>query len=329
MTHLSASDSEANSTEALWRSSAPIEILQLRAKTLSAIRSYFQQLRVMEVETPLLSHQTITDPHIHPITAQARCTQPQQRSLYLQTSPEFHMKRLLASGSGSIYQISKAFRDDEVGCYHNPEFTLLEWYRVGVSYKALIEEMTMLLQQVGITAPAQVTSYKSLFTDRLGIDPHCASTCTLKQAAQQAIGSIEHLPLQQPSDWLDLLFSHCIQPSLGLSAPLFVYGFPACQSALAQIDPHDHTAQRFELFYKGLELANGYQELTDPAELQKRLNQEHEANPERALDHHLVNAQIHGIPECSGVALGVDRLLMSLHDCSHIKECIAFDFARA
>lgn len=302
-----------------------LQVLAARAQCLSAIRNYFRVHDVLEVDVPVLGACTVTDPHLDALSVEGGYG-------YLQTSPEFFMKRLLACGSGSIYFLCKAFRADESGRQHRPEFTLLEWYRTGIDDRQLVRDMIDLLRSLQPGIVTQQYSYSELFTRVLGICPHTASAADL---ASVAAGHIDFSgPLSTASEWLDLLFSHLIQP--GLQAPTFVMDYPASQCALARICPNDSgvpVARRFELFWKGRELANGYWELTDPHEQEARFKSDqaarrHMGKPVPAYDHRLLAALHAGLPECSGVAVGFDRLLMCLLDVDDIAHVVPFATGR-
>jgi len=286
---------------------------------------------VLEVETPLLSHTSVTDPHIH---SMAVCIAPEKK-YYLQTSPEYAMKRLLAAGSGPIYQITKAFRQEEIGRLHNPEFTLLEWYRPQFNHHTLMDEVDELLQIVLHTAPAKRVTYAEIFQTILPINPHQASIKELADCAKQQ-GIMATFDIKDRDTWLQLLMSHCIEPLLGSNKqPHFVYDFPASQAALARILPtHPAVAARFEVYVEGIELANGFYELQDVFEQRQRFeNNLRERKSmdleEITLDEYLLAALTHGLPDCAGVALGLDRLIMLAAHASEIKQVLSFDFTRA
>jgi lysyl-tRNA synthetase class 2 len=254
--------------------------------------------------------------------------------MYLQTSPEYAMKRLLAMGSGSIYQISKAFRQGEVGRLHNPEFTMLEWYRLGFDHHALMNDVDTLLQRTLKTAPAERVSYADVFMKHLGINPHYASAAELEQIAkQQSIHLTGTLPDRDA--WLDLLWTHCLEPVVGQVRPIFLYDFPSSQASLAKIRPtNPPVASRFEVYFKGLELANGFHELQDAAEQAARFEKDQAFRkqhgfPDKAIDPRFLAALQSGLPDCAGVALGVDRLVMLALGCERISECVSFAFERA
>lgn len=309
-----------------WRPSCEIETLKIRANLLANIRKFFDARQVLEVETPILSSSTIPDPHI----ASLRTT-IFDRTYYLQTSPEFHMKRLLAAGSGSIFQIAKAFRADEKGRYHNPEFTMLEWYRVDFNAEQLLAEINEFLIYLLKSKPAKYYSYQELFQKYLAIDPLVATVAELQHAATMNRITIQGLDLNDKDAWLNLLMSHCIEPRLNEhNQPYFIYDFPISQAALAkQSETDPRVAKRFEVYMHGIELANGFHELTDAIEQRHRfetylaqrniLKMEPLPMPESFLA-----ALQHGLPACSGVALGIDRLLMLINQAQTIQQVITF-----
>ncbi len=315
-----------------WQPNATLESLKERAKFLAIIRDFFDSKGVLEVETPLLCSSAATDPYLKPISVFYS-----QSKYYLQTSPEFAMKRLLAAGSGPIYQICKAFREDEVGRLHNPEFTMLEWYRVGFDHHALMDEVEQLLLRVLEMPKAERLTYEEIFIKSININPHTASLDQVKQCARSHnIHLNSELMLQLTvDDWLDILMSHCIEPLLGFEAPVMVYDFPASKAALAKIRlENPPVAERFEVYVQGIELANGYHELTDPKLQQIRFEKDCEMRKKLGyaaipIDDYLVAALEAGMPESSGVALGIDRLCMLKFKRKHIQEVIAFTTDRA
>lgn len=291
------------------------------------IRDFFNTRDVLEVETPLLCQHGVTDPYIDSLQSNGR---------FLQTSPEYAMKRLLASGSGDIYQICKAFRQDEAGHLHNPEFTLLEWYRTGYDHHQLMGEVEQLVSEALALPTFKRFSYADCFQQLLSIDPFNCDVDQLQQLAQQH--NIHCQANSMPNtvdDWLQLLLSYCIEPQLAKLGPTFIYDFPASQSALAQLDPNNPTiAQRFELYINGVELANGFHELTDAQQqlqrfeinnqLRKQMNK-----PAIHIDQYLIDALHHGLPACAGVALGIDRLLMLQSNSQKIGDILSFDWSHA
>jgi lysyl-tRNA synthetase class 2 len=330
-------------TDGDWRPAADLSQLRVRARLLAGIRAFFAGRDVLEVETPVLAAAGVTDIHIDSLsTRHVSHAFPHGIDLYLQTSPEYAMKRLLAAGSGSIYQISKVFRDGEAGRQHNPEFTMLEWYRQDHDYRQLMDEVAAMLQAVTGTAGAERASYRDTFLEFINLDPLDCSVADLRQAARQAgvcVATHEETGARAltQDDWLDLLLGQVIGPKLGHSEPRFIYDFPASQAALARVRSQGQrtpVAERFELYWRGLEIANGYQELVDAAELQRRMEQNRQLRRQRGLvdmapDERLLRAMQAGLPECSGVALGVDRLQMAYQGLDAIALVMAFPVARA
>jgi elongation factor P--(R)-beta-lysine ligase len=307
-----------------WKPSAPLETLRLRASLYQQLRAFFQQRQVLEVETPLLSQAASTDFHLANLAVASA-------GKFLQTSPEFAMKRLLAADSGAIYQICKAFRAGEAGARHNPEFTMLEWYRPGFDHFDLMAEMVELLTQVLGERPVRQLSYGDIFTQLLGINPHQVALSALTLLAQQHTGYIADA--QDDRDTLlDLLMAQVIEPQLGRGEFTFIYDYPASQCALAKVKNDAQgtpVAARFELYIEGMELANGYHELTDGTEQLRRFTADllkRSANnlPVVPMDNRLVLALESGLPDCAGVALGLDRLLMLMANANSIREVVSF-----
>jgi len=317
-----------------WRPSASLANLTERANLLTRLRAFLSDRGMLEVETPLLSQGTVPDPGIavFKIPTDGGGAGPR----YLQSSPEFAMKRLLAAGAGDIFQIGKAFRCGEVGRHHNPEFTLLEWYRVGWDHAALMREVAALVGEVLETQGWQVWPYRALFGELLAIDPleegdgHDAPASWLRAAREQ----MDAVPKGLDRDAvLDLLMSHCIEPGIRDWGVVFVTDFPPAQAALARTHQIDHktVAARFECYVHGQELANGYWEQTDAGALEEQLNTENSRRQMRGLtprpiDKRLLAAQRHGLPDCAGVALGVDRLLALKLGAENLAEVISFDW---
>lgn len=290
-----------------WRPVASPDMLRRRARLLRELRAFLDAHGLYEVQTPLLAPAAPTDLHIHCIGVPGHG--------WLQPSPEFAMKRLLAAGSGDIYQLGPVFRAGEAGRRHAVEFTMLEWYRIGMDAPALRGEIADLLRHLLPTlGPPLTVPWRSAFLDTLGVDPLTASAGEL-DAILRAQGIDLHASLDAAAA-LDLLFDAVVAPSLPRGRPVFVTAFPAAQAALAMLDPeHPECALRFELFVDGVELANGYQELLDADELERRGAADRAARrasglPDQPVDSRLLAAHRHGLPPCSGVALGVDRLLM-------------------
>ncbi|MCE2570597.1 elongation factor P--(R)-beta-lysine ligase [Motilimonas eburnea] len=319
-----------------WFPTASIQALRQRAEIIQNIRTYFQQLGVLEVDTPAMSQASITDINLFPFISQyVGPGAAVGQSLYLQTSPEFHMKRLLAAGSGPIYQICKAFRNEESGRFHNPEFTMLEWYRPGFDDIALMDEVSDLLQLIlNCDVPSRLT-YQQAFEQYLQVDPLHADLSELKQLADKH-GFTDIAASETCKDTLlQLLFCMVIEPQIGQDAPCFVYHFPASQAALARLHSGDpRVAERFEVYYQGIELANGFNELTDAVEQRARFiadNAKRHATgkPQMPIDHLLLAGLEHGLPDCAGVALGIDRLVMLALGAEHIDQVMAFPVERA
>ncbi len=324
-----------------WRPSADLSVLRLRAELLAQIRAFFAARGVLEVETPALSAAAITDPHLASFnTCYSGPGSQHGRPLYLHTSPEFAMKRLLAAGSGCIYQIARVFRDGEAGSRHNPEFTLLEWYRVGFDHHRLMDEVAelvgMLLAGRLTLAEPERLSYRQIFQHHLNLDPHRATVADLAACAETRNVSIPTgMPLDDPDPWLDLLLTHCVEPRLGSGRLTFVHDYPASQAALARLRPDDPpVGERFELYINGIELANGFHELGDTVEQRHRFAQENAARraaglPVMPVDEHLLAALEFGLPDCAGVALGFDRLVMLATRKTSLAEVLAFPLDRA
>lgn len=322
-----------------WRPACTHDLLHLRATLLAEIRAFFADKGVLEVETPLLCSTIGTDPQLDFFTCQPQIPAlPEQ--LYLQTSPEFAMKRLLAADSGSIYQICKAFRKGESGRYHNPEFTLLEWYRVGFRLPELMAEaaelITTLCQGRLALQTSQWVSYADIFQQITGLDAvnfsypqYCGYA--RDNGLPEAIGLCGY----NHALWLDMLFSHKVQPLLGRSELCLVYGYPACQSSLARLNADNPLiTDRFELFINGVELGNGYYELANASEQDRRFSNELKLRQQSGLsaatkDTRLLAALASGLPDCSGLAIGIDRLLMVLSGSNHIGQVIAFPISKA
>lgn len=325
--------------QSAWQPTCSVAMLRLRARMLAKIRAFFLEKAVLEVETPLLSHTIGTDPNLA-FFATDYDVPPRQQRLFLQTSPEFAMKRLLASGSGSIYQICKAFRNGESGRFHNPEFTLLEWYRVGFTLPQLMDEIAELIVSLFAEHDAltgvQRISYQAIFQHYTGLDAlvfcyedYC--TYALTHQLPEAVSLCEH----DHALWLDVLFSHKVQPYLGKNALCMVYGYPACQSSLARINADDaRITDRVELFINGVELGNGFYELTDAIEQNQRFDNEIAQRQQNNLadvvkDERLIAALATGLPDCSGIAIGLDRLLMLLSKSASIDDVLSFSIDRA
>lgn len=316
------------------RPSASLALIQQRAQMNRAIRDFFYHKGVCEVETPLLGKGNSTDPFIDPLSV-SLSLQPgaAPQTFFLQTSPEFAMKRLLAHGSGSIYQLGKAFRAEEIGRHHHPEFTMLEWYRVGFDHHALMDEVDELLHLFFDDAPSTRITYQGLFQTYLNICPLTASLETLQTCAQ-AIGLswASEAPTDRTALLQALLATH-IEPHLGHDAPCFLYDFPPEQAALARIrgTGPEAVAERFEVYVRGVELANGYHELADATEQRARMTRDQRfrqahQKPFIPLDEDFLGALAYGLPDCAGVALGVDRLLMLITQQHTLASVLSFAF---
>jgi len=320
-----------------WRPSASPQALRQRAALNALIRAFFAERDVLEVETPMLSLAGNTDPNIASFALEfSGRTDGAPRTRWLRTSPEYPLKRLLAAGTGDCYELGRVFRDGEAGGRHNPEFTMLEWYRIGWDHHRLIEETVALTQAAlalaGRAATVEKIAYRDLYRRHLDLDPATATD----QALIAALGDthIAHDGLSR-DDWLDLLMTHRIQPAFADFSITVVYDYPASQCALARIRADDPPlAERFELYVGALELANGYHELTDAAEQGQRFRRDLETRTQRGarqppVDERLLAALASGLPGCAGVALGVDRLLMAMLGTGRIGDVIAFAFERA
>lgn len=313
----------------IWQPSASIDMLRARAHYMSMLREFFCQRGYLEVETPIMGRYGITDPYLANIKANFR-----DKEFALQTSPEYHMKRLLAAGSGPIFQLARVFRDDELGRWHNPEFTLLEWYQLGVDHLYLLNEVDELLQQIMGCRPLQTRTYQCVFQDICDIDPFEMSIQDLQICLRRYdLDSVLDPNEQNVDQYLFLLMSHVIEPALASEPnPTAVVDFPLSQASLAQII--DGYAARFEVYYQGVELANGFYELRDPVLQAARFELDNQlrgaqGKPTEAVDRYLLQALQHGLPACSGVALGVDRLLALACQQAQLSSCISFDFSRA
>ena len=315
-----------------WQPTASIETLRKRAHLLTEVRAFFAARGVLEVETPVLGHGGSTDLHLASLSAEATTPAGRER-LWLQTSPEFAMKRLLAAGSGPIFQLARCFRDGEVGRRHNLEFTLLEWYRPGLSLEGLIEETVELVRAVlgRDPGPLRWRRYRELFREYLAIDPFSIELADLRLLAGER-GGLD-MSTASRDDCLDLLISLAIEPHLGREGIEVLVDYPASQAALARRhrDPEDGewVASRFELYLEGLELANGYDELTDAEEQAARFAEDNAGRRAAGLsevdvDARLLAALEHGMPEGSGVALGIDRLIQLALGRDSVAEVMAF-----
>ena len=324
-------------TPPAWAPSATHEALRLRARVNACIRAFFAERCVLEVETPVMSRAGNTDPNIASFSVGfSGRTDGAPRTRWLRTSPEFPLKRLLAAGIGDCYELGRVFRDGEAGGRHNPEFTMLEWYRLGIDHVALAREVADLVERCLALAGRRVavheTTYAALFRQTLGVDAHRDGI----ERLSAALGDVRIDPdgLGR-DDWLDLLMTHRIQPLFPPDTVTVVHDYPASQCALARVRPGDPpVAERFELYLGSLELANGYHELTDAVEQRARFGRDALLRRQRGsdavpVDEALLHALSQGLPACAGVALGVDRLLMAMLGTPRIADVLAFDFARA
>jgi lysyl-tRNA synthetase class 2 len=316
---------------------ASVETLKLRAGLLARARDFFSSRGILEVETPLLSRGVVVDRHLDPPVCRYGSGGAAAEKLYLQTSPEAAMKRLLAAGLGASYQVAHSFREGERGRLHNPEFTIIEWYRPGLDHHELMDEVgalvSLLLPDHSKEGGWEKLSYRQLFRDRLGIDPLECGAGELGQAAEKLGVEIEgEFDWKDRDAWLDLLLSTRLQEDLGVEGPVFLYDYPASQAALARLCPDEpRLAERFELYIGGIELCNGYHELLDADEQRSRFEKANEQRRDDGReplepDEKLLRALESGMPECSGVALGFDRLVMLAVGADSIDEVLAFPF---
>ncbi len=294
---------------------------------LAATRAFFAARDVLEIEAPLVASVSGTDPALAPIQVSHAMGHG-----YLLTSPEFPLKRLLCAGSGCVYSLGKAFRSGERGRKHNPEFTMLEWYRVGMPLDQLIDEVADLMGELIQMPRPEKISYGKLFERHLQLNPHTASTEELQSALAQHIEFDS--AISDRVELLDMLFGVVIEPTL--HEPVAIYDYPADQAALARVEPDASgqlVAKRFELVYRTMELANGYYELTDATEQAQRFASDNMKRadlglPELPVDEYLVGALEQGMPECSGVAVGFDRLVMIATGADSIDDVMAFTLDR-
>lgn len=324
-----------------WMPGTTAELLAQRAAMLRHARRFFHDRQVLEIETPVLMRTGSIDPNLDNLSCDLK-THPGQ-CFFLQTSPEYSMKRLLAAGSPDIFQICKVFRDTELGSVHQPEFTMIEWYRKGIALDDMIEETCALIHALCRADPTQtnqallgapeVYRYRELFESVTALDPLESG---VRELVDYAVGNglvtleFESRLGDDRRAWLDLLMSHCITPRLADAGLAVIRDYPADQAALARLNPDDQRfAERFEIFFAGLELANGYHELTDAGEQRRRFETEREqrsaaGKPDIELDESLLAALAYGLPDCCGVAVGFDRLLMSLYGLTDIRQSISF-----
>ena len=322
---------EAGDASALWSPSASLQTIKARAELYGSVRAFFSSRGVMEVDTPVMSAHATVDRHIESFDVPG--------GGWLQTSPEFAMKRLLCAGAGPIFQIAPVFRREESGRHHNPEFRLLEWYRPGWDHHRLMDEVRALLQALGLSPHHDYPrwTYRDAFVQHAGFDPFAEPVARLRERARDGeVPAIDLGDREADRDaWLDLWMSHRVGPRLGLDVPAFLLDFPASQAALSRIRPGDPpVAERFELFWQGIELANGFHELGDADEQQLRFESDQLWRKDNGrivppYDAHLIDALHAGLPDCAGVALGLDRLLMLRLGLPHLAQALSFDGTRA
>lgn len=318
-----------------WRPTASRERLQARAAALASVRHFFAGRGLLEVDTPARVRHAVSDVQLHSIAAE---NLPLTAGpTFLHTSPEYAMKRLLAAGSGDIWQMCHVFRGNERGPLHNPEFTIVEWYRVGWDLRCLMDEVAALLAVLAPASalPARFASYAQIMHESLGIDVLEASDADVARAAQQQGFAADLIARCTRDELLDLLIGARVGPSLGFEAPCFVHGYPASQASLARLDPDEpRTARRFELYWQGVELANGFEELASADEQRARFDADNAQRERLGLPVHPVDAALlaalgHGLPACAGVAVGFDRVLMLALGARSIDEVMAFPAERA
>jgi len=312
-----------------WKPSANLAALHARAALNRSIREFFIETNALEVELPILNHAPVADMNIEPITVSASDVMPK---LYLHTSPEYSMKRLLCAGSGDIYALGKVFRAGETGGRHNPEFTMLEWYRLGMDHQELMHEVADLLDELFNDSDIELEdaplflTYQQAVIQYAGLDPFSARDDDIKVLGiELAAGDLE----LNRDGWLDMIMSHKVEKALPQNQLVFIYNYPASQAALAKLNKDDNgqrIAERFEVYLNGLELANGYHELTDSQEQRQRFEKELKGTG-RPMDEKLLAAMADdnaGLPDCAGVAMGIDRILMLQLGVRTIAEVISF-----
>lgn len=327
--------------------SAQIDVLKIRARLLQKMRAFFDRHGYLEVQTPTLSRDSVVDAYLEPFVThgpahsgrvcESSSPVPDPgtgEAFYLQTSPEFAMKRLLVAGSGSIYQITPAYRKEEQGQWHNPEFTMVEWYWVGADYQQLMHQVADLVSALLQSPAPRFLSYREAFRQYARLDPWTLSDSALAQAAAEAGWLYTD---SSRDELLNYLLACCVEPHLGVEQPDFLYDYPASQAALAQVRIESDDvkyAERFELYYRGLELCNGYHELTDAEELIRRAAEQNRIRVSQgyapiADESQLVQAMRRGLPPCSGVALGFDRLVAIAAGAQSLAEVLPFAWDRA
>jgi len=326
---------------------APLKNLRKRAEIIQKIRRFFDSRGFVEVQTPVLSHDTVMDAFVEPITVYGLSGAADTVPFYLQTSPEFAMKRLIAAGMSAIYQITPAFRRGDRGSLHNIEFSMLEWYRAGDDYQQGRRFLGEFIQSLNENQQVEECSFGTIFEQYTGLNPYWCSVSALQNRAVQRSLSFPASYLSEKSpasrnDWIDLIFSEEVQPKIGRKTPMILYDYPVEQSQLAETRWEKEKAsqrtwqvsERFEIFIQGVELANGYHELRDPAVLRQRIQEtaairRNRGLPELPAESRLLQAMESGLPPCCGCALGIDRLLMVLLNAETIDDVLAFPVERA
>ena len=300
----------------MWQASITLAHLRQRAELMTRVRAFFSERCILEVDVPILGQAPVTDPYITALTT--TCSALPRQKLYLQTSPEYFMKRLLAMGAPSMYYFGKSFRDDELGRLHNPEFTMLEWYHLGFDDHALMDEVAQLCTEIIGPIAVEKITYQALFEQHFALNPHTASVAELAPLVHEYIGKIEGMPILSRDMALQLLMSDVLEPRLDKNKLSFVHDFPASQAALARLKTVAgmEVAARFEVYGAGMELANGYHELAEVKVQKARFAKDLKVRVEEGkasvpVDQQLLDALAQGcFPDCAGVALGFDRLLM-------------------
>ena len=318
-----------------WLPTASWPVLRLRDELLRTLRAFFHERGFIEVDTPLLSADVVVDRHLEPFPVDVACA-AKTRRMWLQTSPEFAMKRLLAAGSGPIFQVTHAFRQEEQGPRHNPEFTIIEWYRPGDDLASGMRLLGELGEVLLMRGPAEPITYQAAFEREAGINPHTTDMAALIDLARKrALCVPESLATDDRDAWLDLLLVELLEPQLGTDRPAILFDYPASQAALAHVRPGPPAvAERFELYVDGIELANGYHELLDAETLRernRRANRQRVAQGKPALPEksRLLAAMEAGLPECVGVAMGFDRIVMLAAGVKQLSDVLPFPFDRA
>jgi len=312
-----------------WHPTASIAVLRKRADLTGRIREYFRRCGVMEVMTPVVSRNGTTEPGLRNRVLENRPGHPRQ---FLRTSPEAAMKRLLAAGSGDIYQLGPVFRDDEISRLHLPEFTLLEWYRIGLDHHQLMDEVDTILNVVGLDRSIERVSYAALWEEVLGVNPHMISTARLRQIGRMTNFGLTESNTEDRAALFDRIYVHYLEHALAGRGAVFVYDFPIELRGYARRSPScDSTAERFELIIDGVEIANGYHEIGDSEEQQACFEEENALRAKRGLpvivpDTKWLDALTHGFPSCSGVAIGLERLIMVMDNIEDIGGAVSFAF---